>query len=190
MASMSVRVPPLRWTEAMSAATSTFSRTVSDENSLRFWNVRTRPARAMEWEGSDVSPISPSCTSPEVGSTMPVITFTSVVLPAPLGPIKPTISRLETSIEAPSSARKPPNSTVTPLAERSRASGSGAATAAAGGFWRMKRRHSHASTSQSSSTPLGRQIMKTTMARPSNTVGSPSRNTQSRFPSSPRPNIS
>src|SRR5262249_34513811 len=48
-------------------------------------------------------------TSPELGPYTPVITLKTVVLPAPLGPIRLTISPSSTSTSSPESARSPPN---------------------------------------------------------------------------------
>ena len=47
-------------------------------------------------------------TTPEVGLSNPVSTFTSVVLPAPLGPTIDTSSPSEIDKETPSSATKSP----------------------------------------------------------------------------------
>ncbi len=52
-------------------------------------------------------------TDPDVERTMPVITFTSVVLPAPFGPMMPTTSPPRASRPAPSRATKPPKTTDT-----------------------------------------------------------------------------
>ena len=46
---------------------------------------------------------------PEVGESNPVITFTRVDLPAPLGPISPTTSWLDSSSVTPTSAFTPSN---------------------------------------------------------------------------------
>ena len=48
------------------------------------------------------------------GRTVPEMTFISVDLPAPLGPISPTISPLPTWIDAPFRACTPPKATVAP----------------------------------------------------------------------------
>src|SRR4051794_378805 len=54
----------------------------------------------------------PRCTSPEVGAMKPAIRLKAVVLPAPLGPIKPRISPACSSNDKPATARKPPKSFV------------------------------------------------------------------------------
>src|SRR5581483_7552082 len=56
---------------------------------------------------------------PSWGRTRPVRTFTSVVLPAPLGPIRPVTAPAAMEIDTPSSARTPPKRQTTPVATRS-----------------------------------------------------------------------
>src|SRR4051794_18560968 len=53
------------------------------------------------------------CTPPCCGRSVPETTLKSVVLPAPLGPTRPTISSAATVSETPSSARRPPKRTAT-----------------------------------------------------------------------------
>src|SRR5258708_331558 len=50
-------------------------------------------------------------TLPRSCLSVPEITLNSVVLPAPFGPTRPTISPSPTASETPSSARTPPNRT-------------------------------------------------------------------------------
>src|SRR5574344_2084157 len=58
--------------------------------------------------------VSPqNSTRPLVGAYTPVTTLKAVVLPAPLGPIRATISPSRTSIERSSTATTPPNCIVT-----------------------------------------------------------------------------
>ena len=57
-------------------------------------------------------------TTPELGLYSPAITFNSVVLPAPFGPITPTISPACTSKLKSLIATKPPKRLVTPATER------------------------------------------------------------------------
>ena len=86
-----------------------FSRTVSPRNERLCWKVRAIPARARRCGLQPVTSRSPSSTFPEVGVSNPVRTLTSVDLPAPFGPIRPTTScRLNVS-ETPSSACTPVN---------------------------------------------------------------------------------
>src|SRR5690242_5046387 len=53
-------------------------------------------------------------TRPAVGARNPVTRLNSVVLPAPFGPISPTISPSRTVNETPSTARSPPNARARP----------------------------------------------------------------------------
>ncbi len=64
-----------------------FSSTVRPRNNWLIWNVRARPRRARTvWLTLVIS--SPlSSTRPEFGFSAPVMRLTSVVLPAPFGPI-------------------------------------------------------------------------------------------------------
>jgi hypothetical protein len=67
------------------------SSTVIVLNSSTFWKVRAMPRRTMPCTGV-FSRVSPSnSTSPSFGRYNRVITLKAVVLPAPFGPIKPTI---------------------------------------------------------------------------------------------------
>src|SRR6516165_930776 len=52
-------------------------------------------------------------TRPDVGSCRPVMTLKHVVLPAPLGPIRPVTVPASTSMSAADRARKPPKRTTT-----------------------------------------------------------------------------
>src|SRR5688500_8932691 len=56
-------------------------------------------------------------------ATKPEMAFSSVVLPAPLGPMMPTISDGPTVRSTSSTARTPPESTVIPVAVRTGGSG-------------------------------------------------------------------
>ncbi len=92
----------------------TLSSTDSCPNNLMFWKVLQIPSLAMR---SGVSPTSWCCTPslglkvicPSVGLYTPVITLKTVVFPAPLGPIKPTICPFCTAAFRPLQATTPPN---------------------------------------------------------------------------------
>src|SRR5438270_5645162 len=56
---------------------------------------------------------------PAWGATTPVRTFTSVVLPAPLGPMSPVTAPAVTEMETPSTARTPPKWRTTSVATTS-----------------------------------------------------------------------
>src|SRR2546427_2364393 len=96
----------------------TFSRAVISWKSVVSWNVRTSP-RAAIWCG--LSPVMswPSKTiEPRVGRRNPLNRLKQVVLPAPLGPIRPTISPLSTVRSTRLTAARPPNSRVSSRASR------------------------------------------------------------------------
>ena len=81
--------------EAMPAANIapaiTFSTTVMAGKGCTTWKVRAMP-RAEIWNGFRRWIGSPLCRiSPELAGCTPVMMLTSVLLPAPLGPIRPTI---------------------------------------------------------------------------------------------------
>jgi hypothetical protein len=57
--------------------------------SRMFWKVRAIPRRVMRPQRSPAIDAPSNSTSPEVGVYTPVMTLKTVVLPAPLGPIRP-----------------------------------------------------------------------------------------------------
>ena len=75
----------------ISPATRTLSRTESDVNSSRRWNVRATPSWARLWGGRVVTSRPSKRTWPLLGDSRPVTTLNSVVLPAPFGPISPVM---------------------------------------------------------------------------------------------------
>ena len=86
-------------------------------NSRMFWNVRAMPARTtFSGFGGRIDPSS--VTFPSVGMYMPVRQLKKVVFPAPLGPMRPTISPSCTFMLTSSTAVRPPKRIVTPLASR------------------------------------------------------------------------
>ena len=86
------------------AATSTFSRTVRPRNSRPCWKVRASPARPRRCGGQRVISVAPSSIRPDDGRSKPVRRLTSVVFPAPLGPIRPSTSSGASSRSTSSSA--------------------------------------------------------------------------------------
>ena len=66
--------------------------TVIEPNTSRRWNVRPSPARARRCDGQPATSSPPRCTVPRSGRTVPAMAPNSVVLPAPFGPMMPTIS--------------------------------------------------------------------------------------------------
>src|SRR6266852_5481248 len=103
------------------AATSTFWSTVYSRNSVVAWNVRAIPRRQIsDGRSPDVrSPLKK--TSPAVSGITPVIRLKTVLLPAPLGPIRPWIAPRATVMERSATASKPPNRRETPRSSRSKA---------------------------------------------------------------------
>ena len=75
-----------------SNAVAIVSRTVIDGKSRASWNDRPRPSTARASGVSSVRSVSPMRTRPLVGVTNPEMMSSTVVLPAPFGPIMPTIS--------------------------------------------------------------------------------------------------
>ena len=82
------------------------SRTVIPENSSRRWNVRPNPSRARWWTGQAGDVVAVEVRRvPASGRSMPSRQLKNVVLPAPFGPMSPTISPGWTSRSTPSRAR-------------------------------------------------------------------------------------
>src|SRR5258707_308819 len=86
-----------------------FSRTLILANGWVIWKVRTMPAAQILCGARPVMSRPAKATRPASGVWKPAIAANSVVLPAPLGPISPTISPSRTSSEAWSTAFRPPN---------------------------------------------------------------------------------
>src|SRR5437763_11745675 len=79
-----------------------------------FWKVRAIPAATRWWAGASVMSSPRNRTRPVSGRRNPLTTSNSVVLPAPLGPMMPTISSSLTSRETSRSACTPPKRTEAP----------------------------------------------------------------------------
>ena len=92
-----------------SPATASASSTVSVGNRRASWNERPRPAHARWCGAHPVTSTPASRTRPSSGATKPLMTSNSVVLPAPLAPISPTISPGCTVSVTSSMAVTPPN---------------------------------------------------------------------------------
>ena len=91
------------------------STTERSSNSSRLWKVRTNPRRARSAGGRSVTSSPAKCTEPADSGTKPVTASIRVVLPAPLGPIRPTNSPSATSRSTSWTACSPPKVTVSPL---------------------------------------------------------------------------
>ena len=100
--------------ERQCAPTITFSRTGIVRNIARFWKVRPMPMPAIWCVGVLVIDLPSNRMSPAWYWYSRLRQLNSVVLPAPLGPIRPQMSPFFTSKLTPSSATMPPKRTVTP----------------------------------------------------------------------------
>src|SRR5579864_1652311 len=87
----------------------TFSRIVMSSNVAGTWKVRPIPRRACASAVSRVTSVPSKTMRPLVGARSPAMQLKKVDLPAPLGPIRPTISPASTESDASASATKPPN---------------------------------------------------------------------------------
>src|SRR4051812_32361563 len=91
----------------------TFSRTLSDRASPRFWKVRAMPSPAISCAPRASRSSASRWIAPASGPTSRLMQLNRVVLPAPLGPMRPQISPCATSKAGPSRATTPPNRTTT-----------------------------------------------------------------------------
>src|SRR5476651_2846232 len=76
------------------------------------WKLRARPSRARFSGAALVTSTPAKCTVPDVGCVSPVRQLKNVDLPAPLGPIRLSMSPSSTETEASSTALKAPNALV------------------------------------------------------------------------------
>src|SRR5579883_1469094 len=95
------------------APASTFSRTVRPGKRPTPWRVRAIPSLARSCGRWRRNGRPSKLMVPDAGRTKPQITLNSVVFPAPLGPISPTISPLRTRSDTRSRATSAPNDTLT-----------------------------------------------------------------------------
>src|SRR5262249_23421874 len=89
-------------------ATQRFCQTVNCPNSRMFWNVRAMPCATRTCGGEAEMSAPRNNTSPDVGANSPQIRLTIVLLPEPLGPMRPRIVPSGTVRSTPSTARTPP----------------------------------------------------------------------------------
>ena len=73
----------------ISAAASTFSRTESDPKTSSRWKVRAMPRRARLWGLRPVMSVPSKMIRPALRVCSPQMALKQVVLPAPLGPMRP-----------------------------------------------------------------------------------------------------
>ena len=105
-----------------SRATITVSRRLSVGKSIADWKERAIPARLRASGVSAVMSTPSRSTVPPSGRTKPDRSSNKVVLPAPLGPMRPTTSPLETDRSTPSTAATDPYRFTSPLAASNGAS--------------------------------------------------------------------
>src|SRR5579872_3445702 len=97
------------WRWRRNAPTITFSRMLMSSKVAGTWKVRPMPARARASGGSWVTSTPSNRMRPAEVARSPAMQLKKVDLPAPFGPISPTISPASTASEASASATKPPN---------------------------------------------------------------------------------
>src|SRR5437660_5921505 len=90
-----------------------FSLALNEPNSSRRWKVRPTPSRARVWGRRAVISRPSMLTWPRFGRWNPVTTLNRVVLPAPLGPMRPVTAPALDSSETPPRACTPPKLTLT-----------------------------------------------------------------------------
>ncbi len=102
----------------ISPATWMLSRTVREVKSSSRWYVRARPRRARAAGPALVTSCPSMRTRPDRGSSSPLTTLNSVVLPAPLGPMRPVTPPSATERETSLSTWAPPKATETSVTSR------------------------------------------------------------------------
>src|SRR6267142_631267 len=107
------------------APTSTFWSTVYSRNSAVAWNVRAMPRRQISDGRSPEIRSRLKRISPAVRGMTPVIRLKAVLLPAPLGPMRPWIEPGATVMERSATACRPPKRRETPRSSRSKAGSCG-----------------------------------------------------------------
>ena len=96
------------------APTMTLSITVMVSKLFTTWKVRPTPRTQRSAAGNLVTSSPSNQIEPWVGGSTPAIRLNNVDLPAPLGPIRPTISPRPTEIETSLLAIRPPKRCQTP----------------------------------------------------------------------------
>ncbi len=103
-----------------------------EPNGLGIWKVRPSPSAMRAWAGSPSIARPASAILPEVGRWLPARRSNIVVLPAPFGPTRPTISPARTAKDRPSTAASPPKRFTTAATSRSATESSGSGPDRAG----------------------------------------------------------
>ena len=125
----------------------TFSSVLMVPKGRGIWKVRPRPSATRAWAGSASTARPPRRIVPALGRWLPARQSNRVVLPAPFGPISPTISAGETVKDSPSTATLPPNRLTTCSTERN------APSPACGRRWPSGRMRGTATIPRPSSDP-------------------------------------
>ncbi len=94
-------------------ASMTFSSRLRLASGLGIWKVRPRPRLRRRWADSPETLTPFSTMSPPLGGRLPASRSNMVVLPAPLGPIRPRISPRRTSKDTSLTASSPPKRRTT-----------------------------------------------------------------------------
>src|SRR5258707_4005615 len=95
------------------APTMTFSRMGMSSKVAGTWKVRPMPSRACVSAGALVTSTPSKTMRPSLGRKSPAMQLKKVDLPAPLGPMRPTISPASTCRSAPATALKLPKAFAT-----------------------------------------------------------------------------
>jgi hypothetical protein len=111
----SVCARPPRWCRV---GTSRFSSAVTVENTRGFWKVRVTPWATTSRLERPLRSWSPMRTVPLSGFTAPLSRFRVVVLPDPLGPIRPRMVPGSTVKVTSATAWRPPNRLPSPVTRR------------------------------------------------------------------------
>lgn len=109
-----MRIEPMPLLRRLCMPVMTFSTTRMSANMRMFWKVRATPRLVRSQVGNSSSGSSRRRIDPAVAGSTPEIMLKSVVLPAPLGPMRPWTVFSCTWKVTPSTASKPPNCFVSP----------------------------------------------------------------------------
>jgi hypothetical protein len=101
-----------------SSASVMFSSTVWRCSGRECWNTMPTPIRAISCEGRRATSTPLMRTEPASGRSIPMMSFITVDLPDPFGPISPRISPARTASAMSLTATRPPKRLVRPLTSR------------------------------------------------------------------------
>src|SRR5580700_2470329 len=95
-----------------------FSSTVWRCSGRECWNTMPAPIRAIRCDGQPATSVPLMRTDPASGRSMPMMSFITVDLPEPFGPISPRIFPASMESDISLTATRPPNRLVRPLTSR------------------------------------------------------------------------